>query len=212
MELPNPETRSASQPFQFSLQMLFWLTFNVGMAMAYLRSHGPEVLGRGLLTIGGALLAGVVFGRLRRRTGEATFWAVLSSACALLGALDVPLDWAWGAVEAVAGAVAGALAGSPRSPDAAGALVVGKPLRTAGATALAGLAVFGGCVLLVRPSGGASLTFDLVGAPIVGGLLGILVEVITALERRGTLPRYITASVLLLAVIVGDLLARRWVR
>lgn len=53
------------------------------------------------------------------------------------------------------------------------------------------------------------LTFD-VGMAVA--YLGILVEVITALERRGTLPRYIIASALLLAVIVGNLLARRWVR
>ena len=186
-------------PFQFPLQMLFWTTFNVGLALAYLRSYGPAVLVRGTLVIAGAAVVGMAVGGWRRRTVDAVYWGLLAAACAFVCTVGIPpLDWVWPAVGAAAGAVVGALAGR-------------RPLRTITAAAGAGLAVFAGYVLLFRPVLGVERTFDVVCSPIVGGLLGILVELISWLEKRGTLPRYVTASVLLCAVIAGDLLARRWV-
>lgn len=64
LELQRP-VRPPRRPMQFSLPMLFWTTFNVGMALAYLRSYGPAVLARGLLVIVGATLLGMAVGRPR---------------------------------------------------------------------------------------------------------------------------------------------------
>ena len=48
--------------------------------------------------------------------------------------------------------------------------------------------------------------FDLATAPMIGALVAVLVQLLLWLEGQSSTPRYVTASWLLLAVIVGNLL------
>ena len=50
------------------------------------------------------------------------------------------------------------------------------------------------------------LEFDLLAAPLVSALVGLLVELIVWVEQRSEIPRYVTASWLLCAVIIGNLM------
>ena len=195
---PAPGRRQTSaRPVQYPLQLLFWAPFNVGMALAYLRGYGHQEVLYGLAVAGGAAVLGWGVGWPLRRAGDGLYWALLGALFAFLSALEVPpMLWAWSALGAAAGAVVGAVSG-------------GRPVRTAVAGALAGTGAFAVVLASQRPPLGTELRFDIVCAVVISGMFGALVEVFWWLERRASLPRYVTASVLLLAVIVGNLLARR---
>jgi hypothetical protein len=74
---------------------------------------------------------------------------------------------------------------------------------------LTGCLIAGVTMLLfstARAGGTVEILFDLACAPFVGALVGLLIEIILWLERKRYAPRYITASWLLCAVIVGNLM------
>ena len=53
----------------------------------------------------------------------------------------------------------------------------------------------------------SGLEFDLLAAPVISAAIGLLVEMIMWVEQRSEIPRYVTASWLLCAVIIGNFLA-----
>ena len=74
---------------------------------------------------------------------------------------------------------------------------------------LTGCLVAGATMLVFSTTltaGTAEILFDLACAPVIGALVGLLIEIILWLERNRYAQRYITASWLLCAVIIGNLL------
>jgi hypothetical protein len=81
--------------------------------------------------------------------------------------------------------------------------------RVATGAVVAGL-VMGLAVLWIRDRAADNL-FDMLTAPIIGGLIGVLISIIHGLEINRQLPRYLIATWLLCAVLVGNLLTMIWV-
>ena len=102
------------------------------------------------------------------------------------------ISYAWSLVGMLAGAACGTV--GPRQ--------VGRRIVAGAVAGGTGMLV---CSVLL-PVHDLEWVFDLVCAPLVGGLVAVLVELILWLERERYSPRYITASWLLCAVIAGNLL------
>ena len=189
---------SGSQPrAQFGLGALLGCFVAVAMALAYLqRFNSPAVFGNGAIVFIMAALLGAVVGRAVKRTGEAIFWSVIISAAGYLSVVGelrygVAFHYAWSSVGATSGA---AVAMIP-----AGKL--GRRMTVGGLAGGATMLIFFVCF-----SHRAGWELDLLFAPIVGALVGVLVEIIMWLEARSRMPRFVTASWLLCAVIIGNLL------
>lgn len=189
--------RSQTRP-QFGISAMFWATFAVAVAFGYLRQfHSPAVFASAAFVMATAVIVGGLIGWPVKRIGDATYWSVVIAAAAFLsvaGDLAAPavFRYAWSAVGLLAGAACGAVA-------------PGHLLRRVTRGAIAG----GGAMLAcstVMPVHDLEWMFDLICAPIIGGLVGVLVELILWLERQSYSPRYVTASWLLCAVVAGNLL------
>jgi hypothetical protein len=126
---------------------------------------------------------------------DATFWAVVMTTAAYLSVVgdarfDPVFHFAWAAVGAATGACCGAIA--PR-----------QLFRRMLAGCFMAAAVM---LVFVQVGSLHDTTFDLFCAPVVGALVGLLIELILWIEHRSSMARYVTASWLLLAVIAGNLL------
>lgn len=185
---------------QFGIAALFWLTFIVGLGLAYLQQvEGRGILQGGLITIGMGLLAGGVIGWLTNKLGDAIFWSTLIAAfgyiCVCNGVVRYPLEHrlAWSALGAVSGAISATLI---RDNWWANLLL----------SALAGASVVGGfwCFSEGRT---ADWMLDLIAAPLVGAGVSIFVWIQLTLESKRPIPRYMTATWLLVVVIIGNLIS-----
>lgn len=192
---PNPAASSSSRP-QFGLGAMLGCFVAMGMALAYLRQYDSiQLFWNGLIVLILAVLWGVIVGSLTRRRRETTFWSVVISAAGYLSVVGethygVGFHFAWSAVGAAAGA-------------AAAAVSTGL-LRRMALSCLSGTAPMLIYFAFFSQRGGEE--FDLLAAPVVGALIGLLVEIIMWLERQSQIPRYVTASWLLCAVIIGNLM------
>lgn len=194
-----PDSDSAtSTPLrpQFGLGAMLGCFVAMGMALAYLRKFDSvQVFQNGLIALVLAALCGLIVGSLTGRRRETTFWSVLISAAGYISVVGethygAGFHFAWSAVGATAGA-------------AAAAVSTGLPRRMV-LSCLSGSAPM--LIYFAFFSQRAGLEFDLLAAAVVGALIGLLVEIIMWLERQSRIPRYVTASWLLSAVIIGNLM------
>ncbi len=189
--------RSPSRP-QFGISAMLWTTFAVALALGYLRQvASPAMFASAATFIATAIVIGGLVGWPVGRIGDAMYWSVVITAAAFLSVAGDPaapamFRCAWSTVGIMAGAACGAVA--PR-----------QLWRRVFFGAVAGGVGMAVCAMAM-PVHDLEWVFDLICAPIVGGLVAVLVEVILWLERERYSPRYITASWLLCAVIVGNLL------
>lgn len=183
---------------QFGISALLWATFVVALALGYLRQfNSPTVFISALIVMTTSVVIGVLIGWPVKRIGDAAYWSVVITAAAFLsvaGESSAPpiFRYAWSTVGMFAGAACGAVAS-------------GQLVRRMFFGALAG----GGGMLVCStqmPVHDLEWIFDLTCAPIIGGLVAVLIELILWLERQSYTPRYVTASWLLCAVIIGNLL------
>ncbi len=183
---------------QFGLRAILWTLLVIGMTLAYLRRlESPAVFLEGTVVVAMAVIVGGAIGWCAGRTGDATYWSVVITTAAFLSVAgeraNGPLfSIAWSAVGTTAGSCCGLI---PQNR------LVWRMLTgcfVAGATML----VFSAALT----AGTVEILFDLACAPLVGALVGLLIEVILWLERQSYAPRYITASWLLCAVIIGNLM------
>lgn len=195
--LDTTPTTSATRS-QFGISAMLWATFAVALALGYLRQFdSPDVFVSGAIVLATAVLVGGLIGWPVGRIGDSMYWAVVIAAAAFLsvaGELAAPLAfrYAWSSVGMMAGAACGAIA--PR-----------QLVRRV----MIGAAAGGGAMLVcstAMPVRDLEWWFDLICAPMVGALVAVLIELIFWLERQSYAPRYITASWLLCAVIVGNML------
>jgi len=168
----------------------------ISVGLAFLRSLNGAYVAPGLFVATGALLLGTPVGMLLGRVTDAQFWAVLGATFAFISAVDiVAFHWAWAGTGAAAGAAVGVTAG-------------GRLSRTLLAGGLAATAAFGTYAAVFFSSSPREILFDLAAAPVIGMAFGLLVEIFFRLEQRTSLPRYVTATVLMVAVCVGNYFAR----
>lgn len=191
------QAHSSTRP-QFGINAIFWATFVAALALGYLRQFGsPNLIVSGAIVVATAAIVGSLLGWPVHRVGDAAYWSVVIAAAAFLSvagdsAASAPFRYAWSSVGILAGAACGAVA--PR-----------RLLQRVcfGAIAGGGGMLIGSMAMAVHD---LEWVFDLICAPIIGGLVGVLIEWIMWLERQSYTPRYVTASWLLCAVIGGNLL------
>jgi hypothetical protein len=172
------------------------------MYLAYLRQFSTDVgvLGCVVLLLG--LATGALVGLVFRRLVEPMYWSTMCAAFAMVSVAAAPglsteFRLSWCMVGAASGGACAAPAGRhPVFRVAAGVLVAGL--------------VMGLFVLLIRDRAADNL-FDALTAPIIGGLIGVLITIVHGLELDRRLPRYLIATWLLCAVLVGNLLTMIWV-
>lgn len=194
-----PNGRPSPKPFQFDTRTIFWLMVAIGLALTYLRSFGSEIIVQAVLAMGGSAVVAIAVGWFFKRIADSLYWSVLGTVFAFMSAVGV-VDYhlAWAAVGAVSGATIGSLAS-------------GRPVRTMIAGGAAGGVVLGIYAMVPSWPKGQLFLFDVISAVVAGALFGALVEVFFWLEARSTLPRYISATVLMLSVCVGNFLAQRFI-
>lgn len=191
------QNRPPERP-QFGIPAMLWTTFVVALALGYLRQYdSPAMVASAGLVLAAAIFAGVLIGWPLGKIGDATYWSVVVAAAAYLsvaGETAAPAIFrnAWSLVGIMAGAACGAIAP-----------------KQLGRRMMAG-AIAGGTAMLVcsvaMPVHDLEWMFDLICAPVIGACVAVLIELILWLERQSYSPRYVTASWLLCAVIVGNLL------
>ena len=194
---PIVAARPLSGP-RFGIAALMWSTLAIALALGYLRQfQSLALIATGGTVVIAAVFAGLVIGGPARRIADAMYWAAVVSTAAFLsvaGEAAVPnaFQFAWAFVGVGCGAVGGIFE------------------RKRLARRAAWCAIAGGSVMLAFVA--TSIThdvealFDLVCAPVVGALVAVLIELILWIEEHHRLPRYITASWLLCAVIAGNLM------
>ncbi len=192
----------ASQPVtrrpQFGIAAMLWTTLVIALALGYLRQIGsPAVIGSAAGVLAAAVLVGGIVGWMTNRIADSMYWAVIVSTAAFLSvagdlAAQSSFRYAWAAVGIFAGAACGSIA-----PQRVGRRILVGAIAGGAAMLLCSLAM---------PIHDLEWMFDLLCAPIIGALVAVLIELILWLERQSYSPRYITASWLLAAVIVGNML------
>ncbi|MCA9141884.1 MAG: hypothetical protein H6821_11460 [Planctomycetaceae bacterium] len=189
--------RSPARP-QFGINAMLWATFVIALALGYLRQfNSPNLFASAAIVLVTAAVIGVLIGWPVKRIGDTTYWSVVITTAAFLSvsgdaAAPAVFRYAWSAVGMLAGA-------------ACGAIPPGQLPRRVFFGAVAGGAGMLVCSMAMTVYD-LEWVFDLICAPIVGGLVAVLIELILWLERQRYSPRYVTASWLLCAVILGNLL------
>ncbi len=190
-------TRPTRRP-QFGIAAMLWSTLVVALALGYLRQIGsPAVIGSAAGVLALAVIVGAMMGWVTDRLADATYWSVIVSTAAFISvagdlAAQPSFRYAWAAVGIFAGASCGAIAPQRlRRRMLVGAIASGVAMAVCS---------------LVMTDHDLEWIFDLLCAPIIGALVAVLIELILWLERKSYSPRYITASWLLGAVIVGNML------
>lgn len=194
---------------QFGIAAIFWGMFLVGLVVAYLdRVRGadgdgqsPEIMIGAVVSILIGLLVGAIVGKLTGKMSDALFWSTLVAAFGYVATVSDPIfvvyhRLAWAGV----GAVSGALGAT---------LFVDRWWLRGLASAIGGGAVMAIYFSLASKTGGtADLTFDLNAAPLIGFGVAIFISILVWMESQQKMPRYITASWLMLAVILGSWFSR----
>jgi hypothetical protein len=200
------DTKSSHRP-RFGLQAMLWTFLVMGMTLAYLRRlQSPAVFLEGSVVLATAAIVGAAIGWWPRRVADATYWSVVISTAAFLSVVGERSQGpmfaiSWSAVGIMTGACCSLITDSRLLLRMfTGCLVAGITMLVCSATLLPA----------TLRAGSIELLFDLASAPVVGALVGLLIEIILWLERKSYAPRYITASWLLCAVIMGNLLVPSW--
>ena len=191
--------RLNSPPSQFGIAALFWLTLMVGLALAYLQEQGGlEVVAGGLLSLVIGLTVGLAFGLPTGKTADSVFWAMLVAAFGYIATTGDQLSNSvycliWASLGAVTGAV--------------GATVFTNKvfLNALACGAAAGMVILVSSPMLQRNT--VDITFDLYAAPMIGVAIALFMRIVIWLETKRRMPRYITATWLLVGVIAGSWLS-----
>lgn len=168
----------------------------IGLGVSYLQQQDhPLVLEGGLAAIAIGLVVGVIIGLPMGKLQDGVFWATLIAAFAYISvAKDPHFDFAHRLAWATMGAACGAV-GSTVMPNR---IWINALL----------CACFAELVFLIYfvVSGVNSFDFkvDLIGAPVIGIAVAFFLRAIMWLESKQKMPRYVTATWLMVAVIIGN--------
>ena len=201
---------TTSPKLQFGIPALFWGTFLVGLAVAYLQRLESSDGGDSLEILVGAIVAiliglavGAIIGKLTGKLGDAVFWSTLIAAFGYISTASDPIyvpyhRLAWAGVGAVSGAIASTM------------FLDKWWIRGLASAVGAGLVMILYYVLSDGNRGSTDLTFDLNTTPIIGFAVAGFVTAVMWLESKKSMPRYITATWLMVAVILGNVFSRPW--
>lgn len=204
-----PSNKSSSSKAQFGIAALFWGTFVVGMAMAYLdrlsrpdkSTDSAKVILGAAISVAIGLVVGWLIGRLTKRMSDALFWASLVAAFGYISTISDPIysfhhSLAWAGVGAISGGVAATM------------FLDKWYLRGLACAVGAGVVMIVYYVITGGDKGSTDLAFDLNASPIIGFAVAGFVYVLMWLESKHRSPRYITATWLMAAVILGNMFSR----
>ncbi len=181
---------------QFGLRAALGTFFALGLYLACVRQYDPQAVLPGSLVVVVGLTVGAVSGWAVGRAVDAAYWASLCAALGFLATTSVPnlpMDFrlAWGGVGAAAGAGANLVARS-------------RPWLRFFFAGLGATLVMGAYLIMAYDSLYGS-RFDAFCAPIVGVLVGVLIQIVQFVEADRRLPRYSLATWLICAVLIGNL-------
>jgi len=199
----NQATSSASSKTakgQFRLLDVLASMLVIGLMLAYLKQYEAQLV----LTVGGGSIAaaipiGLALGYFTGRSFDAAFWAVVIATAACFSTIGeriygvgILFPFSWSAVGAVTGACCGAI---PRQK-----LLL--RIMIGGFVGWFIMWLFG----FIPDMKTGDYQFDLYCAPVVGALVGLLIELVMWVESKRYAPRYVTACWLLSAVMLGNIL------
>jgi hypothetical protein len=198
--MPETQSDSSRAEYQFGLQAFLLMFVVVAVLAAYLRTFGPEAVGRFGLVLVLALPLGGAIGRLAGRFSAAVFWAGIGTVLGSLAVCGAAVGhwtalYAWPLMGGIVGATA-AICGE------------GKLVRRVAWSALVGFGVI------------AVYTFswfgfqreqiaELICAAGGGALLGLSVDLVGRFEKRTSIPRHFLALGLVVLAIAGHWIAVR---
>lgn len=182
---------------QFGIATLFWATFVVGLGLAYLqRLQSTDILIDGAVAVSAGFVIGLVVGAIRKQIANCTFWATLLAAFAYMSVAADPIFEPYHRITwALIGATTGALACS---------VFVKHALLNAIVPAVAAFALIWLYVILMRNRTNVDLQLDFYAAPFIGVAVALFIRILTWLETKQAMPRYVTATWLMVAVILGN--------
>ena len=190
---------SANQQ-QFGITALFWLTFLVGLGIAYLqRMNSVEIVIGGAVGVAIGMGVGFAIGLATKKVPDAVFWATLVAAFAYISVASDPI---YTTPHRVLWAVVGAATAAVASTVMPNRFIVNALI----CAIVAGLIL--GLYWLVARKHPLDLQIDLIVAPLIGVAVALFVRVLMWLESRRTMPRYVTATWLMVVVIVANLFSR----
>lgn len=199
------ENETAADRPQFGLRAILWTFLAIGMSLAYLRRlETPAVFLEGAVVVPMSAIVGAAIGWRAGHSGDAAYWSVVITTAAFL---SVAGDQAYGPMFPIAWSAVGTITGGCCGLIAQGRLL--RRMLTGCIVACATMLMFSTTLLT---AGTVEVLFDLACAPVIGALVGLLIEIIMWLEHKRYGPRYITASWLLCAVIIGNLMVPLVVR
>ena len=196
------ETDSNSKK-QFGIASIFWITFMVGLTIAFMqRVEATDILFDGVFSIAMSLAVGALIGWLTGKMADALFWSSLVAAFAYLSTASDPVYVPYHRI-------AWALVGATTAGTAATCFTKNILLNwlTCAAIAFVVMAAFGWIATNYLPAAG-NVSIDMMISPLIGIAVAGFVRVLLWLESQKKMPRYITATWLLIAVILGTLAAR----
>ena len=195
---PSKSTNSPSKKKQFGIAALFWATFAIGLTIAYLQQlDQADILVGGLIAVAIGIVVGLIVGRLVGNVFDALFWSTLIAAFGYISVASDPMyshlghRLAWAGVGAMTGAI-GATCWTNR---------IALNLFVCGLVAFLVMLGFS----LVTTFRSADLTIDVNMSPFIGFAIGVFLFMLRWVESNHDMPRYVTATWLLAAVILGNL-------
>ena len=207
-EVDQPGSAKLRLP-QFGIAAMFWGTFLAGMVMAYLnRLNLPGYSDDSATVIIGAAISvliglsfGFLIGKVTKRMSDAFFWSTLIAAFGYISTVSDPLysfhhSLAWAGVGAISGGIA------------ATAFLDRWYLRGLACAVGAGVVMMFYYIISGGENGSTDLAFDLNASPLIGLAVAGFVYVVMWLESKQKMPRYVTATWLMVAVILGNIFSR----
>lgn len=193
------EAQKESDSNQYGIAALFWATFVVGLGLAYLqRLESPDIMIDAAIAIPIALLIGAIIGLVTGNMKDALFWSTLVAAFAYISTASDPV---YGSYHRFAWTVVGGITGG-----LAATVGIGKAWLNGLSCAIAAISAMGIYYYLQSQFGsGVDAQIDLWISPFIGVCVSAFVGIILWLESKQKMPRYVTATWLMVAVIAGNL-------
>ncbi|HUT88483.1 MAG TPA: hypothetical protein VMY37_03245 [Thermoguttaceae bacterium] len=189
-----------SKRLQFGLSSMLATALMLALLFGYLRPFGPDAVAVcGLVVLVAALVGGIA-GAVAGRNPDTLFWSVIGAVFAYLAVVGFALyHWSSAYIWPLVGMAAG---------TTVGAFGQGRPVRRMAFGSLAATAVFASYVLLLFGLN-PDLGYELLCAVLGGALLGLVAEIAERFEKRTAIPRYVLATALVVAAILGHWIVPR---
>lgn len=184
---------------QFGISAIFWVTFMIALSITYLQrsSSSPNLLIEGVVAVAIGIAVGAIIGAFTKQLTNTIIWSTLIAAFGFIcvsadSHFTTPLRITWATVGAFSGSV-GASVFPNRFP------------LNAIASAVAAAIVM--CIYLFLIVGKATSIqmVDAVAAPIIGFLVGTLIQLLGWMEEQKKISRYFMATLMMVMIIIGSL-------